>query len=256
MSLETCLGAERNVFEETADHADRIILTTPVLSPAKFLKIANNERPGFEVARISMSYRPEQGLEQAIHQVCEEAEQAVRNGKVLLILTDKDLKEGELPVNALMATGAVHHHLVQKGLRCDSNIIVETGWARDPHHFAVLFGFGATAVYPYLAYQVLNDLIRTGELLMDPIDAKNNYRKGINKGLLKILSKMGISTITSYRGAQLFEAIGLADDVVDLCFKGVPSRIKGLASTTSSRTRSNWLPWPGSRASRLSRVAC
>ena len=227
MSLETCLGAERNVFEETSDHADRIILTTPVLSPAKFLKIANNERPGFEVARISMSYRAEQGLEQAIRQVCEEAEQAVRDGNVLLILTDKDLKEGELPVNALMATGAVHHHLVKQGLRCDSNIIVETGWARDPHHFAVLFGFGATAVYPYLAYQVLNDLIRTGELLMDPIDAKNNYRKGINKGLLKILSKMGISTITSYRGAQLFEAIGLADDVVDLCFLGVPSRIQG-----------------------------
>ncbi|AXS84427.1 glutamate synthase large subunit [Marinobacter sp. Arc7-DN-1] len=227
MSLETCLGAERNVFEETSDHADRIILTTPVLSPAKFLKIANNDRQGFEVARIAMSYRPEQGLEQAIRQVCEHAEQAVRDGKVLLVLTDKDLKEGELPVNAMMATGAVHHHLVRQGLRCDSNIIVETGWARDPHHFAVLFGFGATAVYPYLAYQVLNDLIRTGELLIDPIDAKNNYRKGINKGLLKILSKMGISTITSYRGAQLFEAIGLADEVVDLCFLGVPSRIQG-----------------------------
>ena len=227
MSLETCIGAERNVFEESADHADRIILTTPVLSPAKFLKITNNDRPGFEVARISMSYRPEQGLEQAIRQVCSQAEQAVRDGKVILVLTDKELKEGELPVSALMATGAVHHHLVAKGLRCDSNILVETGWARDPHHFAVLFGFGATAVYPYLAYQVLNDLIRTGELLMDPIEAKNNYRKGINKGLLKILSKMGISTMTSYRGAQLFEAIGLADDVVDLCFKGVPSRIQG-----------------------------
>ena len=118
MSLETCLGAERNVFEETAEHADRIILTTPVLSPAKFLKIANNERPGFEVARIAMSYRPEQGLEQAIRRVCEEAEQAVRNGKVLLILSDKDLKEGELPVNALMATGAVHHHLVQQRRPC------------------------------------------------------------------------------------------------------------------------------------------
>lgn len=227
MSLETCLGAERNVFEETAEHADRIILTTPVLSPAKFLRISNNDRPGFEVARIPMSYRPELGLEQAIRDVCDRAEQAVRDGKVLLILTDKDLREGELPVNALMATGAVHHHLVSKGLRCDSNIIVETGWARDPHHFAVLFGFGATAVYPYLSYQVLNDLIRTGEVLIDPIDAKNNYRKGINKGLLKILSKMGISTVTSYRGAQLFEAIGLADDVVDLCFKGVPSRIQG-----------------------------
>jgi glutamate synthase (NADPH/NADH) large chain len=227
MSLETCLGAERNVFEETAKHADRIILTTPVLSPAKFLRIANTERPGFEVARISMSYRPEQGLEQAIRQVCEQAEQAVRKGKVLLVLTDKNLQQGELPVNAMMATGAVHHHLSALGLRCDSNIIVETGWARDPHHFAVLLGFGATAVYPYLVYQVLNDLIRTGELLTDPIDAKNNYRKGINKGLLKILSKMGISTVASYRGAQLFEAIGLADDVVDLCFKGVPSRIQG-----------------------------
>ncbi|MBC7192188.1 glutamate synthase large subunit [Marinobacter sp.] len=227
MSLETCLGAERNVFEETEDHADRLILSTPVLSPAKFLTILNNERVGFEVARISMSYRPEQGLENAVRQVCEEAEQAVRNGKVILILTDKDLQEGELPVNAMMATGAVHHHLVGKGLRCDSNIVVETGWARDSHHFAVLFGFGATAVYPYLSYQVLNDLIRSGEILMDPIDAKNNYRKGINKGLLKILSKMGISTITSYRGAQLFEAVGLADEVVDLCFKGVPSRIQG-----------------------------
>jgi glutamate synthase (NADPH/NADH) large chain len=227
MSLETCLGAERNVFEETAEHANRIILTTPVLSPAKFLRIANNDRPGFTVARISLGYVPEQGLEQAIRQVCDEAEQAVRSGKVLLVLSDKDLKQGELPVSSLMATGAVHHHLVANGLRCDSNIIVETGWARDPHHFAVLFGFGATAVYPYLAYQVLNDLIRTGELLIDPIDAKNNYRKGINKGLLKILSKMGISTITSYRGAQLFEAIGLADDVANLCFKGVPCRIQG-----------------------------
>ena len=227
MSLETCLGAERNVFEETAEHADRIILSTPVLSPAKFLRIANNDRPGFGVANIRLSFRPEMGLKQAIEAVCQEAEKAIRDGKELLILSDRELVEGELPINSLMATGAVHHHLVAKGLRCDANLIVETGQARDSHHFAVLFGFGATAVYPYLAYQVLNDLIRSGELLMDPIDAKNHYRKGINKGLLKILSKMGISTITSYRGAQLFEAIGLADEVVDLCFKGVPSRIQG-----------------------------
>ncbi|MFV8572344.1 glutamate synthase large subunit [Marinobacter sp. SBS5] len=227
MSLETCLGAERNVFEETADHADRVILTTPVLSPAKFLRLTNNKRPGFEVGRVALSYRPEEGLEQAIVRVCEESAAAVRDGKVLLILSDKDLVEGELPVNAMMATAAVHHHLSANGLRCDTNLIVESGWVRDPHHFAVLLGFGATAIYPYLAYQVMNDLIRTGELMMDPIEAKNNYRKGINKGLLKILSKMGISTIASYRGAQLFEAIGLADSVVDLCFKGVPSRIQG-----------------------------
>ena len=227
MSLETCLGAERNVFEEAAEHADRVILNTPVLSPAKFQRMRVNKRPGFAVATIPLSYAPEEGLQQAVRRVCATAEQAVRDGKSQILLSDSDLQQGQLPVNALMATGAVHHHLVAQGLRCDSNIVVETGWARDPHHFAVLFGFGATAVYPYLAYQVLNDLIRTGEMLVDPIDAKNNYRKGINKGLLKILSKMGISTIASYRGAQLFEAIGLADEVADLCFKGVPCRIQG-----------------------------
>ncbi len=226
MSLETCIGSELNVFEETAEHAKRIILGTPVLSPAKFNSLMEN-RLGFEQQTIRLQYTEEQGLEAAIKAVCDEAEQAVTQGKVILVLSDRDLKQGELPINAFMATGAVHHHLVEKGLRCDSNIVVETGFARDPHHFAVLFGFGATAVYPYLAYQVMNDLIESGEMLMNPIEAKNNYRRGIGKGLLKILSKMGISTIASYRGAQLFEAVGLADDVVDLCFRGVASRIQG-----------------------------
>ncbi|TVP52043.1 MAG: glutamate synthase large subunit, partial [Halomonadaceae bacterium] len=227
MSLETCIGAERNIFEETPEHANRIILSTPVLSPAKFLTLESNDRPGFEVAKLHLSYRPELGLQQALKDLCGAAAKAVRNGQVILILSDKDVQKGDLPLNAMMATGAVHHHLVAEGLRSDANLVIETGWARDSHQFAVLFGFGATAIYPYLAYQVLNDLVRTGELLMDPIEAKNNYRRGINKGLMKILSKMGISTIVSYRGAQLFEAIGLSDEVVDLCFTGVPSRIQG-----------------------------
>jgi glutamate synthase (NADPH/NADH) large chain len=226
MSLETCIGAEKNVFEESAEHAKRLILATPVLTPAKFNAVISNTM-GFEAATISLQYRPEQGLQAAIESVCDQAEEAVRDGKVLIVLSDKEIEPGALPVNAFMATGAVHHRLVDKGLRCDSNILVESGFARDPHHFAVLFGFGATAVYPYLSYQVMNDLIESGEVLLDPIEAKNNYRKGIGKGLLKILSKMGISTIASYRGAQLFEAVGLADDVVDLCFKGVASRIQG-----------------------------
>ena len=123
--------------------------------------------------------------------------------------------------------GAVHHRLTEQGLRCDSNILVETATARDPHHFAVLLGFGASAVYPYLSYEVLADLIRTGEVLGDLDEVFKYYRKGISKGLLKILSKMGISTIASYRGAQLFEAIGLSEEVVGLSFKGVSSRIKG-----------------------------
>ena len=226
MSLETCIGREHNIFEESSEHAKRVILATPVLTPAKFGHLMS-DYDGFEHCVIRLQYKEEQGLDAAIKDVCLQAEAAIKSGKVILVLSDKDVSQGELPINAFMATGAVHHYLVDKGLRCDSNIVVESGFARDPHHFAVLFGFGATAVYPYLAYQVMNDLVGTGEMLMDPIDAKNNYRAGIGKGLLKILSKMGISTIASYRGAQLFEAIGLADDVVDLCFKGVASRIQG-----------------------------
>lgn len=226
MSLETCVGTEQNVFQETADHAKRIILGTPVLSPAKFNALVQN-RSGFDHEVISLQFSEDQGLKAAIESICQQAESAVRSGKVILVLSDRELVQGKLPVNAFMATGAVHHHLVQKGLRCDSNIIVETGFARDPHHFAVLLGFGATAVYPYLSYQVVQDLIDSGEMLMDPVDAKNNYRRGIGKGLLKIMSKMGISTIASYRGAQLFEAVGLSDEVVDLCFCGVASRIQG-----------------------------
>jgi glutamate synthase (NADPH/NADH) large chain len=226
MSLETCIGAERNVFDETPDHAKRMILATPVLTPAKFSAVVSNKM-GFEHKAISLQFSEEMGLQAALDDVCDQAEAAVRSGTVIIVLSDKDIESGKLPINAFMATGAVHHRLVNKGLRCDSNIIVESGFARDPHHFAVLFGFGATAVYPYLSYQVMNDLIASGEMLMDSVEAKNNYRRGIGKGLLKILSKMGISTIASYRGAQLFEAIGLADDVVDLCFNGVASRIQG-----------------------------
>ena len=227
MSLETCVGVERNVFEETADHADRAILTSPVLTPHKFNALMNIERPGYDVERISLNYDSAISLEAAIRLVADRAENAARNGKVILVLSDRDLDEKQLPIHALMATGAVHHRLTEKGLRCDSNIVVETGTARDPHHFAALLGFGATAVYPYLAYDVICDLVKTAEVLMDPVDAHKNYQKAIDKGLLKILSKMGISTIASYRGAQLFEAVGIADEVIELCFRGVASRIQG-----------------------------
>ena len=126
-----------------------------------------------------------------------------------------------------MATGAVHHHLIRLGLRADANLIIESGSARDSHHFACLLGFGATAVYPYLAYSILEGQLRSGELLGDPTRCYKNYRKGINKGLLKIMSKMGISAVNSYRGAQLFEAVGLDKEIVEACFTGVASRISG-----------------------------
>ncbi len=228
MSLETCLGAEKNIFEETADHADRIILTTPVLSPDKFQRLMSLDKAGYDSQIIELSFDPAQkNLQQAVEDIAGQAVTAVRAGAVLLVLSDRNLEKGSLPVHSLLATGAVHHRLIAEGLRCDTNIIVESGSARDSHQFACLFGFGATAVYPYVAYSVLDDMIRVGELLGDPVQAHINYRKGLNKGLLKIMSKMGISTIASYRGAQLFEAVGLSSDVVDLCFKGVASRIEG-----------------------------
>jgi glutamate synthase (NADPH/NADH) large chain len=228
MSLETCLGTELNVFEDSIDHANRIVLTTPVLSPRKFKTLQHLDEKGFPSHFLSLQYNPEDtGLKQAIITICEQAEEAVRSGKVILVLSDREIEKGKLPIDSLMATGAVHQHLGSKGLRCNSNLIVETGLARDSHQMAVLFGFGATAVYPYLSYNVMADLQRTGELQGDPVDIRENYRRGIQKGLLKILSKMGISTIASYRGAQLFEAVGLSDEVCDLCFKGVASRIQG-----------------------------
>jgi len=227
MSLEICLGAERNIFQESPEHASRVILSSPVISPAKWRSLMNLEREGFDRQLIDLNYEQGIGLEAAIRNIADQAEEAVRAGKTQLVLSDRYIAPGKLPVHASLAVGAVHHRLTEQGLRCDSNILVETATARDPHHFAVLLGFGASAVYPYLAYEVLADLIRTGEVLGDLDEVFKYYRKGISKGLLKILSKMGISTIASYRGAQLFEAIGLAEEVVGLSFKGVSSRIKG-----------------------------
>lgn len=227
MSLETCLGSEKNIFEPTPDHANRIVLSSPVLSSSKMMQLRSVTKPGFEIETIDLNYDESMALEDAIKHICEQAAQAVRAGKVLIVLSDRNIEKGKVPANAIMVTGAVHHHLINVGLRADANLIIETGLVRDSHQLAVLIGFGATAVYPYLAYNVIADLVDKGELLGDPLYAKNNFRKSLDKGLLKILSKMGISTVSSYRGAQLFEAVGLSEEVVELCFTGVESRISG-----------------------------
>lgn len=228
MSLETCIGRELSVFDETEEHANRVILASPVLSPAKFRALMDLNRKGYDAQRFDLNYDASTlNLKQAIELLLERIVSAVKTGTSLVVLSDVELKEGLLPIHALLATGAVHHRLTREGLRCDANIIVESGTIRDSHHAATLIGYGATAVYPYLSYYVLNNLIDSGELLMDNSDAYKNYQKGLDKGLLKILSKMGISTIASYRGAQLFEAIGLDEDVIDTCFVGTASRVKG-----------------------------
>ena len=231
MSLETCMGRELSVYSETPEHANRLILKTPVLSPAVFTALTG-ESARYPVRELNLVYNPEQeSLASALARLVDASIAAVRSGTVLLVLTDKAIAEGLLPAHALLAMGAIHHRLIEEGLRCDVNLIVATASARDPHHIAVLIGFGATAVYPYLSYSVINNMLAKGELSMDPVQAYAGYNKGINKGLLKILSKMGISTIASYRGAQLFEAVGLDDSVIKLCFPGVPSRIQGATFT-------------------------
>lgn len=227
MSLETCLGPERNLFEPSADHAKRLILTSPVLSPLKYQNFLHQEAPEFLHQVLPLAYPADGELRNALENLCDAAEAASRDGVKIVVLSDRELKAGQLAIPAVMATGAVHHRLVDRGLRSDTNIVLDTGAVRDPHQFAVAIGFGATAVYPYLSYEVLDDMIRTNELQGDPRQLHKSYRKGINKGLFKIMSKMGISTIASYRGAQLFEAVGLSSEVVDLCFKGVKSRIEG-----------------------------
>mgnify|MGYP001190351617 FL=1 len=231
MSLSTQLGKETNIFHAGPETVNHIILNSPVLSQRKLRQILRMAPYDRQHAQIDLSYAPEEGLKAGIERICREAEQAARDGKVMLLLTDRYPVRGRPMVHALLATGAVHHHLCAKGLRCDVNLIIETGTARDPHHFACLLGYGATAVYPYLAYQTLFDLGRRGILQLkkggEVAEIGRSYRKGIYKGLSKIISKMGISTIASYRGAQLFEIVGLDREVVELCFAGTPSRVGG-----------------------------
>ena len=230
MSLQTQIGQECNIFVPAQQHAEQIVLSSPILSQRKLRQIMGLEDSGVPHEFIDLQYDERVDLKAAILKVCDQAEAAVRAGKVVLLLSDRYPVKGTLPIQALLATGAVHHRLVRTGLRCKCNILVETGTARDSHHFACLIGYGATAVYPYLAYQTLFDLMRKGAVKMDEnqrLELGRSYRRGIRKGLFKIMSKMGISTIASYRSSQLFEIVGLSDEVVSLCFDGSESRIQG-----------------------------
>ena len=228
MSLGVELGREESIFAEDPYLGRRIGLSSPVLSPRKYYALKHNEFEQFPVVKFALNYNAaEENLQQAIRRVCREVADAVRAGAVVCILSDHDITQDQQPIHILLAVGAVHNYLIEQGLRCNANLVASTGYARDAHQIAALIGCGASLVYPYLSYHVLCDLIDSGELLVDVDTAFKQYRKGINKGLLKILSKMGISTVASYRGALLFEAVGLHSEVIDLCFPGIPSRIQG-----------------------------
>jgi glutamate synthase (NADPH/NADH) large chain len=227
MSLVTQVGPEGNVFDLKPENAKQILINSPILSQRKLRQLlALPQYAG--TPRFDLMYDPAQThLEAALRQLCEDVAKSVREGNALVFLSDRYPERDKLPVHSLLATGAVHAHLVEQGLRCQCNLIVETATPRDAHQFACLLGFGASAIYPWLAYQSLFELGREGHIDGDRLEIGRSYRRGIRKGLLKILSKMGISTIAGYRAAQLFEIVGLASEVVALCFPGTPSRIGG-----------------------------
>jgi len=228
MSLQTQIGPGCNVFAPAPEHAQQLVLNSPVLSQRELRQIvADDTVPHYF---IDLQFDPAEGLANALQRLCTEAEAAVRDGNLVLLISDRYLVKGRVPAHALLATGAIHHHLVRQGIRFKCNLIIETGTARDPHHFACLIGYGATAVYPYLAFQTLYDMMRKDRVRIEhaeQLQLGKSYRKAIAKGLFKIMSKMGISTIASYRSGQLFEIVGLASEVVDQCFRGTISRIEG-----------------------------
>ena len=228
MSLETYLGPDLNIFEEGSKHAHRLTIESPILSYRKFKQLQELKNKKFTFEILDLNFDQKVKLDKAIYDLTQKAVKAAKENKVFIILSDKKIEKGKIPIHSLLATGAVHHALIKSGLRTQVNIIVETATARDSHHCATLIGYGATAIYPYLAYQSLNSMIiDKSNDNSEFFQATRNYRQGINKGLYKILSKMGISTISSYRGSQLFECVGLNQEVVDLCFCDTTNRLSG-----------------------------
>ncbi|MDQ3965941.1 MAG: glutamate synthase subunit alpha, partial [Actinomycetota bacterium] len=232
MSLKMSLGPEQNLFDETPEHCRRVLLDRPILTAAELEKIRQLRSEPFATTTLSTLFpvgAGEGGLQKALDELCEKAERAVLDGSTVLVLSDREVSPEYTPIPSLLATAAVHHHLVRTGIRTRTTLVVETAEAREVHHFAVLVGYGASAINPYLAFETIEDLARTGMLGdFTPGKAAENYIKAIDKGLLKIISKMGISTLFSYCGAQIFEAVGLNKGLIDKHFTGTASRIGGM----------------------------
>jgi len=227
MSLATCIGREQNVFDEVKGHAHRVIFDSPVLVDQDMQNLLTLDQDQYKNVVFDINYPASGDLKEALVSLCDSVRKEVDAGAVLLVLSDRNISADTVPIPAAMAVGAVQRILVEHSTRCDTNVIVETASVRDSHQFAVLLGMGVTAVYPYLAYETVGQLVDESVLELSFNEAVYNYRKGIDKGLLKILSKMGIATIASYRCSQLFEAVGLAKEVMEYCFSDVVSRIEG-----------------------------
>jgi glutamate synthase (NADPH/NADH) large chain len=264
MSLECYVGPERNLLESTEQHAHRLRVPHPILSNEQLAALKHLDHNGWKTKTIDITWSRSEGkagMTAALQRICTEAEAAIDDGYSLVILSDRAVGRDHVPLSSLLATGAVHHHLVRKALRTRIGIVVESGEAREVHHHCLLVGFGADAINPYLAFEALWHARREGLLQRpegsdksdqggegkahpaveagqngeeyDPVTKEDQdlvyaYRKGVAKGLLKVMAKMGISTLHSYKGAQIFEAVGLRDEVVNRCFAGTASRIQGV----------------------------
>ncbi|MBM3901205.1 MAG: glutamate synthase large subunit [Verrucomicrobia bacterium] len=232
MSLSDTLGPRLSWFDETPEHARLIRITSPILLDYELAALRQLPSPAFGSAVLNCCFEDSHGetkLDAALTQVCREAEKAVDAGKTLLVLSDRGVDATRAPIPMLLAVGAVHHHLIRAGKRLRCSIICESGECRDVHHFACLVGFGASAVNPYVALDTIRESVeegKYGDITLEKACA--NFKKSIESGLLKVMAKMGISTIASYRGAQIFEAIGLGQEVMDRCFFGTTSPIGGI----------------------------
>jgi glutamate synthase (NADPH) large chain len=234
MSLFTRIGESHNILAESPRHSRQIHISQPVLLNEDLEKIKHLEDQGYRTvtlyAHFESDHQPGRMLE-ALNQLCREAEGAIYAGKNIIIISDRNSTEKKAPIPSLLAIGAVHHHLVKKKIRTRAGLVVESGDIRETHHFATVIGYGASAINPYLALESLIHINQKGGFGKE-INQKQlflNYQNAIGKGLLKVLSKMGISTLQSYQSAQIFEAIGLGPEVIDRCFKGTVSRISGIS---------------------------
>ncbi|MDY5582946.1 MAG: glutamate synthase large subunit [Candidatus Merdousia sp.] len=235
MSLMTYIGNQGNTLVELPSHAHLLKLPHPILANRDVNCICTSKVENFQARRILAEFSAAggaQGLELALDKICAEAEQAVRDGKSVIILSDKNLSYGHAPIPMLLAVAAVNRHLVEKNMRTSAGIVAETGEAREIAHFCLLLGYGATAINPYLAIESIANMVEEGRIKnIDAAGAVANYIKAICKGILKVMSKMGISTLRSYRQAQVFEAVGLGADLVDKYFAPTASRVGGIGLT-------------------------
>jgi glutamate synthase (NADPH/NADH) large chain len=235
MSLVSFVGAEGNLLDTNPEHARMIELPHPVLTNADLERLRWADINHFQAKTISIGFQAGPGrMRRAIDRLCREAEEYVLDGYEVIVLTDRTVDSDHAAIPSLLAVAAVHHHLIRRGLRSRCGLMIETGEAREVHHFATLLGFGASAVNPYVAFETIEDM-RLRRLLPDEMsadEARERYLKAVGKGLLKTMSKMGISTVSSYIGAQIFEAVGIGDEVIEEFFPGTASRVGGIDLAT------------------------